>query len=241
MASPPIPPLPDLPFSFYPAIRHIQHNEWMFCKATWSELVVVNRKSGVELSIPRRFIGEVSTIDHPVVIVGLLRELEYRDGAVWPYQRRVIEMPLAVGETFGPAMAKPRRESPATVVGIRLESRRDNRIFKWVGGGLAAAILLHAIVVNVMHVGEVRQRPYLELSGRDDYAAIVRKLGRPSSDHSYEDGLHHFRSLTYRRYSVILLEADYAGTMDANWRPIHSVELPSGGTSYRLLQNLKRF
>ncbi len=33
-----------------------------------------------------------------MVIVGLLKELEYKEGAVWPYQRRVIEMPVAVGD-----------------------------------------------------------------------------------------------------------------------------------------------
>lgn len=241
MASPPIPPLPGHPFSFYPAIRHIEHNEWLFRKATWSELVVVNGKDGLEVSIPRRFVGEVSSIDHPVVIVGLLRELEFKDGAVWPYQRRVIEMPIAVGESPGRAVSKPLRDSPAPVVGIRLESRRDKRAFKWVGGGLAVAILLHAVVTNAMHVGELRQRPYLELSGRDDHATVVRKLGKPASDRTWTDGIHQYRSLGYRRFTVILLGSAYVGTLDGNWRPIHSVELQSGGTSYSLLLNLKRF
>ena len=241
MASPPLPPLPGHPFSFYPAIRHIEHNEWQFRKATWSELVVVNRKTGLEVSIPRRFVGEVSSIDHPVVIVGLVRELEYKDGAVWPYQRRVIEMPVAVGERSGRSTARQRRESPAAVVGIRLESRRDRRPLKWVGGGLAVALLLHAIVTNVMHVGELRQRPYLELGGRDDYAAVVHKLGKPSSEHTRNDGIHQYRSLAYRRFTVILLGSTYIGTMDANWMPIHAVEVPAGGNSLALLRGLKRF
>jgi len=240
MASPPIPPLPGHPFSFYPAIRHIEHNEWQFRKATWSELIVVNRKSGLEVSIPRRFVGEVSSIDHPVVIVGLLRELEYKDGAVWPYQRRVIEMPVAVGESMGRSTA-PRRDSPAPVVGIRLESRRDKRPLRWLGGGLAVAILLHAVVTNVMHVGELRQRPYLELSGRDDYPSVVHKLGKPASEHVWGDGVHEYRALGFRRFTVILLGPTYIGTMDANWRPIHSVEIQPGGTSFSLLRNLKRF
>ena len=241
MASPPIPPLPGHSFSFYPAIRDIEHNEWLLCRNTWSELVVVNRKSGLELSIPRRFVGEVSSIDHPMVIVGLLRELEYKDGAVWPHRRRVIEMPVAVGESVLPPAARPRRETPAPVVGIRLESRRDRRPFKWVGGALAAAILLHGVVTNVMHVADQRQRAYLEFSGRDDYAAVVHRLGKPSSDHSWSDGEHQFRSLGYRRFSIILLDATYIGAMDANWRPIHSVELPPSGTSYSLLAHLRRF
>ena len=155
MASPPIPPalapLAGRPFSFYPAIRGVQHNEWIFRKATWSELVVVNRNSGDEISIPRRLVGEVSIVDHPVVIVGLLRELEYREGAVWPCQRRVIEMPVAVGE---PRSAAPQpRRVPAPVVGIRLEPRRTRRVYRAVGGLLAVAILLHlaGAVFNARH------------------------------------------------------------------------------------------
>jgi len=150
MASPPIPPalnhLASRAFSFYPAIRGIEHNEWIFRKATWSELVVVNRKSGEEISIPRRLVGEVSIVDAPVVIVGLLRELEYREGAVWPCQRRVIEIPMAVGEKR--SAASPARHAPAPVVGIRLEPSRTRRGYKAVGGLLALAILLHLAVTT---------------------------------------------------------------------------------------------
>ena len=148
MASPPIPPalghLASRPFSFFPAIRGIEHNLWAFRKVTWSELVVVNRKTAKELSIPRRMVGEVSVVDDPVVIVGLLRELEYREGAVWPCERHVIEMPVAVGETR-PVAAQP-RQALAPVVAIRLEPRKSRRIYKAVGGLLALAILLHQAV-----------------------------------------------------------------------------------------------
>ena len=98
MASPPIPPQLDhlitRPFSFYPAIVGVEHNEWLYRKASWSEILVVNCKSGAEIWISRRYIGEVSRVDDPVLIVGLVRELEYKAGMVVPYQRRVIEMPL---------------------------------------------------------------------------------------------------------------------------------------------------
>ncbi|HEV2444343.1 MAG TPA: hypothetical protein VGS58_00415, partial [Candidatus Sulfopaludibacter sp.] len=189
MASPPIPPLlghlAARPFSFYPPILHVEHNEWIFRKATWSELVVVNHKTGLEVSIPRTFVGEISLIDHPVVIVGLNRELEYQDGAVSPYQRRVIEMPIAVGE------ARPQRNAPAPVVAIRLASRRDNRGFRLIGGAMAAALLLSAGVANLMNVRQravvTRDRSFLDLTGRDDYAAILRKLGPPASER-YRDG-----------------------------------------------------
>jgi len=149
MASPPIPPLLDQlgarRFSFYPAILNVEHNDWLFRKATWSEIVVVNSKSGLELSIPRRFMGEVSVIDDPVLIVGLHRELELRDGVVAPYQRRVIEMPLAVGEDRA-ASAAPRRSAPAPVVGIRIESNRRKRLIKLLVWGVAGALLLSALL-----------------------------------------------------------------------------------------------
>src|SRR6202165_710903 len=101
MASPPIPPQLDhlitRPFSFYPPIVGIEHNEWLYKKASWSEILVVNCKSGEEIWISRRYVGEVSRVDDPVLIVGLNRELEYKSGMVVPFQRRVIEMPVAVG------------------------------------------------------------------------------------------------------------------------------------------------
>src|SRR3982751_6626006 len=61
MASPPIPPQLDhlitRPFSFYPPIIGVEHNEWLFRKATWSEILVVNCKTSNEVWIPRRFLG----------------------------------------------------------------------------------------------------------------------------------------------------------------------------------------
>jgi hypothetical protein len=251
MASPPIPPLlghlAARPFSFYPAILNIEHNEWIFRKATWSELVVINHKTGAELSIPRHFVGEVSLIDHPVVIVGLNRELEYKDGVVWPYQRRIIEMPIALGD---PA---PRRSVPAPVVAIRLESRRDSRPLKLIGGALTAALLIHLGVANLMQVRQravlTKDRSYLDLTGRDDYAAVVRKLGPPSAERrrTGADGAQ-YRALVYpsHRFTVILMGSDlwtatYIGTMDTNWNPVHSAGLPSGGSTSGLLRALNRF
>lgn len=165
MASPPIPPalghLAGHPFSFYPAIRGIEQNEWIFRKVTWPELVVVNRKSGEEISIPRQFIGEVSLVDDPVVIVGLVRELEYRGGLVVSCQSRVIEMPMAVGGSR-PAALTP-RPVPAPVVAIRLEAHKNRRVYKLAGGFLAAAILLFLAAATLLHltllVFNARNRP----------------------------------------------------------------------------------
>ena len=84
MISPPIPPsltgLGARPFSFYPAIGNIRHNQWIYRRASWSEILVVNCRTGEEIWVPRQFVGEISAVNDPVVILGLTRELEYRDG-----------------------------------------------------------------------------------------------------------------------------------------------------------------
>src|SRR5450432_3713096 len=113
MASPPISPsllqLAARPFSFYPAIVGAEPNQWRVRSATWQDLLVVNTRSGVQTSIPRRYVGEISPVGDPVLIVGLLRELQYVDGAILPYQRRVIEMPMAVGASMPPRATSLRR------------------------------------------------------------------------------------------------------------------------------------
>jgi len=262
MSSPPIPPsldhLATRPFSFYPPILNIERNEWLFRRATWSEIQVVNCKSGEEIWIPRRFLGEVSRVDDPVLIVGLTKELEYKAGAVWPFQRRVIEMPVAVGGTAAQTAAEPDRSERAPVVDIRIAPNTDKRIFRLIGGVLAVAILFYWGAVNLTRVGDIRQRPmaltavdqsYLELTSRDDYISVVNKLGQPQADRWLsESGELQYRGLSYpnRRYTVILMGssrtgATYIGTMDQRWRPLHSVQLPSGGTTASLLRGLRRF
>src|SRR5713226_2004423 len=140
---PPPPPLEQLgqrPFSFYPAIANIEHNEWMYRQSTWSETLVRNTKTGVEVWVPRRFVGEVSRVDEPVMIVGLLKELEYKAGTLWPAERRVIEMPRAVND-FPRAPASVAPTPPAPVVGIRLGDGAESRIGKVILGGIALGIV----------------------------------------------------------------------------------------------------
>jgi len=245
------------PFSFYPPILNIERNEWLFRKASWSEILVVNCKSGEEIWIPRRFVGEVSRVDDPILIVGLTKELEYKAGSVWPYQRRVLEMPLAVGGGAGTAPAEPERAERAPVVDIRVPPNTDSRIVRLIGGVLAVGILLYLGVVNLTRVGDIRQRvpaaaqdqSYLELTSRDDYTAVVGKLGQPAADRWLStSGEIQYRALAYpdRRYTVILMgssraTATYIGAMDERWRPLHSVQLYSGGTTASLLRGLKQF
>jgi hypothetical protein len=259
MSSPANPPsldhLATRPFSFYPPIAGIEHNEWLFRKATWSEILVANCKTGQELWISRRYIGDVSKVDDPVLIAGLNRELEYKGGSVWPHNRRVLQMPAAAP----PPPEAPEEEpvAPPSIGGMRLESGTDLRMFKLIGGVIGVAILLYLISLNFVRVGELRQRikftttdqTYLELSARDDYYGVVQKLGQPGQERwQSESGAIQYRALAYpdRGYTVILMGGDrksaaYIGTLDTNWIPIHSVQLRSGGTTFAMLRGLKHF
>ncbi len=255
MASPPIPPQLDhlitRPFSFYPPIIGIEHNEWLYKKASWSEILVVNCKNAEEIWISRRYIGEVSRVDDPVLIVGLTRELEYKRGMVVPFQRRVIEMPVAVGGN--PATAREgERPAPGLIVGIRMASAQDKRMFKLIGAAVTVAILLYILAVSLSRqrvVFTARDQTYMGLTARDDRTEVVVKLGEPATDRwQSESGDLQCEALDYpdRKLTVILIGADrnsvqYVGTMDKNWKPVHSVRLRSGGTTDSLLRGLKRF
>ena len=240
MLSPVIPPpleaLRNRPFSFYPAILNIEHNKWQYRKATWSDVLVVNARTGQEIWIPRRFLGEISRIEDPVVIVGLLRELEYKEGAVWPHRRRVIEMPIAVGAPVRPA-SPAWRSGPAPVVGIRLESNTESHILRTVGGALALVIVAAYVAVNFYRdsvprprvASTAKGRSYLSLTAQDDYNAVVRRLGPPARDRWLGPaGGTRYRALWYpdRAYTIILRSGDgkdatYIGALDANGNPLN--------------------
>ena len=55
----PLEELGNRPFSFYPPIVNIEHNEWIFRRADFDEIRVLNTKSNQELWIPRRFLSEI--------------------------------------------------------------------------------------------------------------------------------------------------------------------------------------
>ncbi|MFN3321896.1 MAG: hypothetical protein ACK5AZ_00250 [Bryobacteraceae bacterium] len=264
MSVPPIaPPLEHLgqrAFAFYPPILGIEHNEWIFQRATWSELLVLNTKSNLEVWIPRRFLGEISRIEEPVMIVGLLKELEYKAGTVWPHERRVIQMPRAVNDVPRPYPPEPepaavRRPGPRS--GLRLDSGPESRIGRLIGIALVLGILACFVVVTLFRSGAPRQRiqyttadqSFLELDRQDDYYDVVRKLGPPGEDRWRPDsGELHYRILAYpqRSYSVILMGADrdsarYIGAVGKDWQVIHYVQPPHGGSTAALLRNLKPF
>jgi hypothetical protein len=260
----PIPPIPppleqfgSRPFSFYPPILNVDHNEWRFVKATWSEILVANTATHAELWVPRRFLGEVSRIDEPVMIVGLTKELEYKSGAVWPAERRVIEMPKAVNDVPRPPATDVPRQSSEPVVGIRLDGGAESRIGKLILGVLAIGIVACVVVVAMFRGGPSGKRvtyaPVLQselgLTAHDDYFAIKRKLGEPASDHwKADEGELQYRVLEYpdKGLSVILMGTErervtYIGAMDKNWKVVHSVRLPSGTDSRSMLMQVPRF
>jgi hypothetical protein len=234
------------PFSFYPPILNIEHNEWRYCKSTWSEMLVSNARTGMEVWIPRRFLGEISSIEDPVVIVGLVKELEYRAGAILPHQRRVIEMPAAPVST---AERTPAADIPAPVVGIRLE-RSEAAVGRLIGVVMVAAILAYVLLISTTRDGGFRLRAVMQsdtgLTARDDYFAVVRRLGTPAEDRwSPEAGTLQYRALWYPQQScyVILFGSDrkdmrYIGMLSKDWKPIHSV--PSPGVS-AMLGKLPKF
>jgi hypothetical protein len=249
------PPLEELgprPFSFYPPILNIEHNEWMFGRSTWSEMLVVNTKTGMELWIPRRFLGEVSRIEQPVMIVGLNKELEFRAGTVWPTQRRIIEMPRTGAE---PATSTPPAvpKSHASGGAAFSSSGPEQRIWRLIGGVLLVAIIAVVILISFSRSGPLRPHvvytardtEYLDLNRDDDYFAVVRKLGPPAEDRwKSESGELQYRLLVYpkRSYSVILMgtsrnDARFIGVLDKDWRPLHYLNEEMGS----MLRGMSRF
>ncbi|MGA3186206.1 MAG: hypothetical protein ABSF22_03780 [Bryobacteraceae bacterium] len=150
MPGPPIPAsfegLGRRPFSFYPPIVNVEHNEWILRRADWTEFQVINTKTKAELSVPRRFVGEGALVEEPVMIVGLVKELEYREGLVLPHVRRVIEMPRAVNAT-APARAPGFNPRIAPVVGIRIEAKPGSRVLRLLVAMVAAVVLVCVVVV----------------------------------------------------------------------------------------------
>ena len=253
---PPVAQLGARSFSFYPAIINIRHNDWRYESATWSEVLVRNTGTNETISIPRRYVGDVSSVEAPVLIVGLLTELEYRSGAVCPAKRRVIQMPLAVNDGIAARPAQA-RTGPAVVIGIRLEDGARLRIPRMVLGGVAMGVAGCVLAISLFRGGLIATRAFyapvsqqdLGLTSADDYESVVRSLGPPARD-AWQSDLRSrdFHILWYPRrhlYVVLMgtgsLETRYIGALDRNWRPVYTVPLPSEGSSYRALISLRRF
>ena len=246
-------------FSFYPAIRNLEHNEWTFERRTWSEVLVRNLSSREEIWIPRNYLGEVSSSDSPVLIVGLHRELELKAGAVWPFKKRVIEMPRPRSGEVSPTAsgsgeASAGTDSPAT----------ESRLSRFVGGAIAAGVGLCLLLVIFVSEGmpdpaawfaqvsiETSDQRYLGLGGEDGYHDIVIRVGRPDAERwiTPEAGQLQFQLLSYRSrsYAVVLMGperggARYVGTIHLpSRRLLDSVPLSGGGSTASMMRNLPEF
>ena len=228
-------------FSFYPAIVGVHHNEWILRRASWTDIVVANAKTSEEICITRRFVGEVSSIEAPDRIVGLVKELEYREGVVLPHRRVVLEMPRAVGD-FSQSSLRPRLyPRPAGVVAIRAEPDSESRFRRVLRGSVAAGFLVCLAVMFVVrdaHLGTgfgwtSASSRLPNLNAGDDYDSIFKKLGSPASDRwiDSQNGPGGYRRLWYPRRGVALIltgasrnNARYAGTLNRNGEIIHSVD-----------------
>ena len=237
-------------FAFYPPILGIAHNEWRFRRATWTDVVVVNTKSGEEACFPRSFLADVSA-NAPVVIVGLKRELEWREGLAVPYRRPVVELPIAVGDN---TLAAPRPRRPAPVVNIRLDSHTPAATGRKAVVVVMLGVVAAAVVADMARPGEVIEmiegvrphRVWQQLKPGDDYSAVVSKLGQPDVQRTFVDEKGEvFRSLEYpsARFTAILEgttqeDARYVVSLDARGRILGT--LP-GGVSAARLRSLPRF
>lgn len=244
-------------FSFFPAIVNVEHNEWTFQEATWSEVLVANVKSGEQLWVPKRFIGEVARVEEPVAIVGLNRELEWKMGSVVPHTRRVVQMPRAVNE--GPRLADGARTDEPTpgisglqsVAGVSgasggADSKVGRMLLIAVGGAIVLVVLAIALFRDSQD--RVSYTPVVQsdivFSARDDYYAVERRLGKPARDQWLsQTGELQYRYLWYPNQSmaVILMgterdKALYIGELSADGHVIHSVDR----NMEQILRRLKR-
>jgi len=258
MSAPEIPSsldhLGQRPFSFYPPLIGVEHNEWILRRSTWSELLVENTADKRQIWVPRSYVGSISSVDEPVLIVGLLKELEYKAGQVMPRTRRIIEMPKGVPDPQPAASPEPGVTLDRS--SIRQMGATESRLGKLILYAIGAAVIGCFLLVMVFRTGRDGSRVVyrtveqseLGLTAEDDYHSVVRKLGMPAGDHWRSDkGELQYRLLEYpeRGIEVVLMgtereKARYIGALDRDWRVVDSVSL-RGGNSASLLKSLNRF
>ena len=262
MSAPLMPPLLDQVgrrrFAFYPSIANADPNEWVLSGMTWADVRVVNARSGNKISIPRQYLAAVSETDDPILIVGLTKELEYREGAVWPRVKRVIEFPLAANDYPRPFSGTPNRVAgPAQVVGIRLERAEESRTGKMFVAAGISAVVLSVVAVGVLSdwvsTSRIASRITAEslplFTAEDDHASIARQLGPPDGDRwiAAANG-DRLEALAYpgRGITVVLFSAQggparYLGILNRASHIIHSVGNGPGLDTASLLASVPRF
>ncbi len=245
-------------FAFFPAIRNIEHNEWTLEKETWSEVLAKNTRSGEEIWVPRSHIGKISSSDAPILIVGLLRELQWKGGSVVPFRQQVVSMPSLGGRSGsrapGPEPAAPKRTNSAA------DRQTLSLIVKALLAGLAVVLLFvmfnfskgeNPIAALFRTDTSTTDQRYLGLTNADSYHLVVSKLGQPEREQwlNPEEADLQFQALWYpqRSYLVILMggtRADmrYIGTLhDPSRKVLDAARLSRGGDTSSLLHNLPNF
>ena len=191
--------------------------------------------------------GDISSSDDPVRIVGLRQELEYRAGQVWPTRKTVFSMPAPAGKTS----TRPSSHSP-TGSSQGAEAKVGRLILVMLAVvvlGVAAAVAVVKLTPDAKPVYTTADQSYITLTRDDDAFAVIRKIGAPTEDVWREgEGELHYRRLTYkeRGYSVILMgpareNARYIGAMNADWKPIHSIDIGKTASTASMLRALPRF
>ncbi len=261
MSAPLMPPLLEevgrRRFAFYPPIANAEPNEWQLRGATRTEVNAINTRTELEIWIPRHYLGTVSEIDDPILIVGLTKELEYREGAVWPRVRRVIEMPRAVNENARPWQRSSALSRPAAVVGIRLENPSDSRASRILLVAGVGAVVVSLLAAGVLREWIFRPRQAMErastagigFTASDDYRSIVGRWGSPASDRWYTDSSSlTFQALAYtRQHATLILMAKagesphYIGAMNSKWHVVATVKLSGGRDTREVLSGLPKF
>ena len=131
-------------FSFYPPIKNADPNDWLLGSGFWAEVQVVNAHTGLELWVPRRYIGGVSDGTGLRLVVELTKELDFSRNGIQPRIRRIIEMP----HSQGPGSSFPKRADrdpgPAPIVGIKLENDESGKDTYWF------KFLLFALILSVL-------------------------------------------------------------------------------------------
>ncbi|MFN9433111.1 MAG: hypothetical protein ACK6DX_23545 [Acidobacteriota bacterium] len=254
---PPLDSLRGREFSFLPSIANIPTNLWRLKDANWSEFLVENEDEPVQVWVPRRYLGELSASDRPVMIVGLNRSLEYKAGQVWPLQKRILEMPRPpAGEPAPQATSSPSALDPSLGHQLRLDAA-EKKLGRFIFLALGASVLLVAFIVFYFRGREsgemvefktvVQQR--LGLEAEDDYFAVVRKLGQPAADRWKAEGESiQYRVLVYpaRKLNIVLAGRErgkvlYLGALDDDWKVVDSVNQKGGSNTYHVLARLPRF
>jgi hypothetical protein len=144
------PELAEGSFRFVPAITHAGPNEWTLRDLTWEAVLVENVVTQLEITVPRRYLGDVTRLEDRVRCVRLLKPLEFSDGVARPVDRGVLRMPV-------PADTPREAHAPAEVIAIRELPSTPPRWRKFLRIAMALGCLFGILAIYVLKQGRVRR------------------------------------------------------------------------------------